>query len=142
MSIKVLIESKELRDALKEEAKAALLSLGRSEAQTILQEELPVLPIDHPDLQEWDQCWDRLKELADKHGWLYCGSYVRQVVDEDGVPHTQQGFSASVDGVKSAKNFAQFGMQGILAGAVHAKAVANLHDFHADVVPALFGKKG
>lgn len=40
MSIKVLIEDAELREALKEEAKAVLKNLGRSEAQVVFRDAL------------------------------------------------------------------------------------------------------
>lgn len=122
--------SEDIENILNDAVEAAL-------AQEIM--DMPVLPAEHPEVVEFEQCWERMYEIANKNGWLFCASMVRQH-SRDGVQMTGSNFSMAVSSERLSKNFALFGMPGVLAARNVAMAIKNLEDFHTNILPALFGR--
>ena len=119
----------DIENILNDAAEAAL-------AQEIM--DMPVLPAEHPEVVEFDQCWERMYEIANKNGWLFCASVVRQH-SRDGAQQTGNGIAVVLGPERLSKNFALFGMPGVLAAKAYTAAVKHLNDFHTNILPALFG---
>ena len=120
----------DIENILNDAAEAAL-------AQEIM--DMPVLPTEHPEVVEFDQCWERMYEIANKNGWLFCASVVRQH-SRDGAQQTGNGIAVVLGPERLSKNFALFEMPGVLAAQAYTAAVKNLDDFHTNIFPALFGR--
>lgn len=125
--------SEDIENILDNAAKAAIVNEIES---------FPVLPRNHPDCVEFEECIDRCQELAKKNGWVFYGSHFRQFLDEEGEEGTAQRSIAHVGGAELAKVFAQHGSNGVLASHAYHGAVANVIKFHSEIFPALFGNKG
>ena len=120
----------DIENILNDAAEAAL-------AQEIM--DMPVLPTEHPEVVEFEQCWERMYEIANKNGWLLCASMIRQH-SRDEVQLTGSNFSMAVSAERLSKNFIQFGIPGVLAAQAYTLAIKSLEDFHTNILPALFGR--
>jgi hypothetical protein len=87
--------------------------------------DMPVLPAEHPEVVEFEQCWERMYEIAKKNGWLFCASMVRQH-SRDGVQQTGNGIAVTISHERLAKNFALFGMPGVLAAQAYTASCQEL----------------
>ena len=94
----------------------AMLNEAERNAKVQAVKDLPTLPFDHEDCVEFDKCLGRCGELAKKNGWLFYAGHLRPVTQDGELP-------------------------GVLAAEVYSKAVAHLHKFHTEIVPALNGRE-
>ena len=118
----------------------ALLNEAEHRAKVQAVMDLPTLPFDHEDCVEFDKCLDRCGELAKKNGWLFYTSHLRQVT-KDGETGSASRSLVATPPEALAKFFSVYRLFGYVAGEVYSKAVAHLHKFHAEIVPALNGRE-
>ena len=118
----------------------ALLNEAEHRAKVQAVMDLPTLPFDHEDCVEFDKCLDRCGELAKKNGWLFYTSHLRQVT-KDGETGSASRSLVATPPEALAKFFSVYHLPGYVAGEVYSKAVAHLHKFHAEIVPALNGRE-
>ena len=118
----------------------ALLNEAEHRAKVQAVMDLPTLPFDHEDCVEFDKCLDRCGELAKKNGWLFYASHLRQVT-KDGETGSASRSLVATPPEALAKFFSVYQHPGVLAAEVYSEAVAHLHKFHAEIVPALNGRE-
>ena len=118
----------------------AMLNEAEHNAKVQAVKDLPTLPFDHEDCVEFNKCQDRCEELAKKNGWLFYASHLRQVT-KDGETGSASRSLVATPPEALAKFFSVYRLPGYVAGEVYSKAVAHLHKFHAEIVPALNGRE-
>ena len=118
----------------------AMLNEAEHNAKVQAVKDLPTLPFDHEDCVEFDKCLGRCGEQAKKNGWLFYASHLRQVT-KDGEPGIASRSLVATPPEALAKFFSAYRLPGGLAAEVYSNAVAHLHKFHTEIVPALNGRE-